>query len=110
MSALVIQFLPESANDDSPQPRVSGPAVCLGCRHEWRVTAPPGMMDEFVCPACGTHKGVRVGLIWPAGEMWVCRCGSTVFSLPRSGAPICVACGLRATGWVDDGGAPDEQA
>lgn len=108
----VIPFVPREANDDESHPTVEGPVVCAGCRHEWRGVSPVGSNpDEIECPACGCMKGMRKGLIWPA-RFWVCespfanggRCRSTTFALPETGAPVCVVCGLRANGWVDEPG------
>lgn len=82
-------------------PHIEGPVRCVGCRHEWHAVAPVGVFNDLECPSCGAHKGIRLGTIEPDGDVWVCNCGCSYFALGRTGAPMCINCGLRATSWAE---------
>lgn len=83
-------------------PHVSGKARCMGCKHEWVAVAPIGMVTDLECPSCESMKGVMRFACEPAdGLKWICNCGNDLFMLTDKGAPFCVNCGTRATGWVE---------
>jgi hypothetical protein len=90
-----------SLTDRKSGPHLSGPARCVRCKHEWQAVTPEGVFKGLECPECGNFSGVRWGLIGPEHEYWQCICGCATFALSRTGAPICVNCGVRATSWAD---------
>jgi Zn finger protein HypA/HybF involved in hydrogenase expression len=71
---------------------VTGPALCLGCRHKWHAVRPTGV-HEFECPSCSASKGIGLGLVFRSDELhWVCKCGNEYFLV--TGARIyCPNCG-----------------
>lgn len=87
--------------DKGQGPHLSGPVRCVRCKHEWEGVSPVGVFEGLECPACGNDTGVRYCLTGPEDAYWQCNCGSATFTLPRTGAPVCCNCGLRATGWVN---------
>lgn len=89
--------------DKGGGPSLEGPVRCAGCRHEWRAVTPTGEFEDLECPACGAHKGIRLGLILPEDRTyWECHCGCMYFMLTPTGAPMCVNCGTRAVSWAGD--------
>lgn len=102
--AEIIPFGPQPATPEvaDEAPHLQGGAICTHCQHEWQAVAPAGTTC-LTCPACGTDRGVMKGLCYPPEEacFWVCTCGSHLFLLLPTGAPLCVGCGLRATGWAE---------
>ena len=81
--------------DFRPVKSLSGPAVCLGCRHEWPGEAPIGV-TAFQCPKCGTKRGVFKLLVGVTSGFWRCDCGNDAFELRRDGAH-CLVCGVKST-------------
>jgi len=79
---------------------LTGPAICLGCRHEWTNVSRGGDVT-LLCPSCGTYKGVPKGLVYPK-EVWECVCGNDMFFLTRSGA-VCARCGSQPDNdeWIE---------
>lgn len=72
---------------------VSGPARCIGCRHDWVAVAPAGA-TELECPNCGAEKGIWMLLIAQHDEEhFGCPCGNQFLHIIRSGA-YCPNCGL----------------
>ena len=87
-----------AAKRESLQPHLTGPIRCMHCTHEWVGVTPVGAYAELECPACGLHKGVRMGCIMlsPGKLRWVCNCGCDVFILADA-APVCIQCGTLST-------------
>lgn len=78
-------------------PHVSGPVMCLACRHRWVAVTPVGQDSlGLECPACGLNKGERAYALMPAqGEpIWKCHCGS-VFLYAQPKGIFCVNCGCK---------------
>lgn len=74
-------------------PHTQGPAICLGCRHEWHVVVPVGV-DSFECPKCHLMKGVHKYLVMPEdGAVWVCNCGNKYFVITGKLNAMCPNCG-----------------
>ena len=74
-------------------PHGTGPAFCIGCRHEWVAVTPAGV-TELECPACGCMKG-RFRFVFSTYEgdsVWTCDCGNDLFKVTASGH-LCVNCG-----------------
>lgn len=82
----VIPF-PSKENDG---PHITGPAVCLHCKHTWQVVAPVGVIS-LQCPECLLEKGVLQFLCLP-DEFWQCACGNATFYITRAGVG-CYVCG-----------------
>lgn len=78
-----------------PEPEIeetmSGPALCIQCKHTWAAVAPVGVV-VFECPSCGTEKGTWRGVVEPAEDRWECNCGGQLFFVTRSGFD-CAKCG-----------------
>lgn len=71
---------------------LSGPAVCMACKHEWEAVVPVGTI-ELECPNCHIHKGLLKYGCEPT-TAWVCGCGCHVFMLSgESHEMICWNCG-----------------
>lgn len=81
------------------EPHLSGPAMCLCCRHKWRAVAPVGT-TEFECPSCGTHKGVFETTVVVGKMVFECNCGCDLFRISPDG-PYCVNCATPAVGWFE---------
>ena len=82
-----------------PEPEsMSGPAVCMNCRHRWIAVSPVGEV-ELECPACQTHRGVREGKIVRPGMHWFCHCGNDLFHATPDGL-YCPSCGDDQEGWA----------
>lgn len=77
-------------------PTITGPVVCLHCKHMWEAVSPPGVFTDLECPKCELHKGVRKGLITvPVGAIrWQCDCGCDAFILLEAYA-VCIVCGTH---------------
>lgn len=76
---------------------LTGTGKCLQCGHEWGgAVAPIGEPVSMVCPLCGLHHGVFVGLVEPVeGELFrVCNCGNSHFYIQPAGC-FCAKCGLQ---------------
>lgn len=79
-----------------------GPAVCLGCRHEWVAVAPEGTSSNLRCPSCDLPKGTAK---FPFGAstgdtVLVCHCGSEALTAYQHGGRLyvrCMACGTDQT-------------
>lgn len=77
----------------SRQPHISGPAVCLQCKHKWIAVAPSGT-NILDCPECGLGKGIFANLCFPeeGQESWSCNCGNGYFMVRPHGC-MCIMCG-----------------
>jgi predicted RNA-binding Zn-ribbon protein involved in translation (DUF1610 family) len=69
-----------------------GPALCLGCGHEWVQVSSLGVV-AFDCPECGTEKGVFAGLNRRGEDAWMCHCGGFAMYVTASGVH-CLRCGV----------------
>lgn len=82
-------------------PSLEGEAGCMVCRKRWQAVAPIGVL-RLECPFCGLMQGAWVHSVSPRDPViWHCGCGNDLFVLPPNGPPMCAACGVRATGWVE---------
>lgn len=89
------------ANENESSPYITGRVRCLHCKHEWQGVAPPGTTN-LECTACGLPRGAWIGNFYPAdATVWTCGCENTLFLLTATGAPLCIACGCRATSWAE---------
>ncbi len=97
MSANVV---PLARKEDSEEQWRQGPAVCLGCKHEWvLVSQVNGQTDGFKCPSCDMDKGAIRGLhIYRSEDHFECKCGSLLFSMTRQRV-YCPNCGLNHKPW-----------
>lgn len=81
---------------------ISGPAICMACRHEWIACLPTGTF-EFECPECGAFKGVGKTFLGSEDDCFKCDCGSFLFTIRRIKGKepdlMCVGCGVAAEGW-----------
>jgi hypothetical protein len=69
---------------DDHRPHVTGPAICLGCKHKWiavRLSKEEAWDESFECPECHLFKGVPEGLFSPSvgSTRFVCPCGCDIF-------------------------------
>lgn len=79
------------ANDDDPY--MHGPAICIGCRHEWEAVAPLGA-TQLECPCCGSFKGVwKHPAVDASRPIWECQCGNEFFAI-HDDRIVCAACGI----------------
>lgn len=78
-------------------PHCSGPAICLGCKHEWVAAVPSEQSQEDLeCPACHVLRGVWKRNFGPvnAEPRYVCsHCSSQYFYVLTAGV-LCVGCGV----------------
>jgi len=74
------------------KPHISGPVVCMNCKHEWVGVAPAGTY-WLECKQCGTFKGVFKGAIQCDCMTWECNCGNTLFEICPDGIH-CPNCGV----------------
>lgn len=96
MSNVVAFSRPEPSD-----PHITGPAVCLECRHKWVAVAPVGTW-HVECPGCGTFKGVFDGLCQAQeGDFaFICDCGCRALTAyKRAGLfhLVCMKCGVDHT-------------
>lgn len=84
-------------------PHWAGPAICIGCRHEWQAVAPLGSYTALECPQCRFPKGVNK---WPFGSAegdaeFRCNCGCEAMTVYRRKDgrffTRCMACGADQT-------------
>ena len=75
-------------------PHASGPAVCMGCGHEWQAVIPIPIPAVLECPSCGLEKGTPAGLCEPKGGMVLAcgECDNQRFLVTPNG-PFCEMCG-----------------
>lgn len=75
-------------------PHLTGDALCVGCNHTWKHTAPIGT-TEFTCPECKTERGMFTYMALPQqGEpIFHCNCGGIAFAMRQDGA-LCMRCGV----------------
>ena len=68
------------------------------CLHEWAAVAPVGT-HELVCPRCMTINGVwKHPTLPPKNDLiWVCSCTNYFFTILKTGAAMCAACGKTQT-------------
>lgn len=80
-------------------PGLAGPAVCVGCSHQWNAVVPIGTFDSIDCPACNRGTGVfQYGVI--PEPTWVCRCGCFLFAISgKTGDIMCWQCGDAQKGF-----------
>ena len=78
---------------EKTEPHGTGPAFCIGCRHEWSAIAPAGTV-ELECPQCECMKGRFRNLFetYEDEKVWVCNCGNDLFKVTETGT-MCVNCG-----------------
>lgn len=89
----VIPFARKPAPEEKTVPHGTGPAFCIGCKHEWEAVAPAGVV-ELQCPACESMKG-RFRFLFDTYEgdrVWTCNCGNDLFRVTERGR-LCVNCG-----------------
>lgn len=74
-------------------PHMHGPALCVGCRHEFYGVTPVGT-TQLECPCCGAMKGVwQHPAVDASRPVWECQCGNEFFVIHDDGM-VCAACGL----------------
>lgn len=74
-----------------PEPTyITGPALCLSCRHTWQGVWPEGTR-WLECPSCGLTRGAALLPIAPE-TFWVCACGFHLFYVGPDGL-YCPNCG-----------------
>lgn len=74
-------------------PTISGPAVCIACKHQWQAVVPVGVF-ELECPACSSMRGVLRWNPRREGYAYVCKCGCDMFSFVSGRGLECLACGV----------------
>lgn len=80
-----------------PDPHVTGPAVCLDCRHEWVGVAPDGTV-WLACPKCTLVRGRFIGHVVIGGAShWTCNCGCDLFHVTKENF-YCPNCGAVQNG------------
>lgn len=74
---------------------ISGPAFCMGCRHEWVGVWPEGSVD-LECPECHAHRGRgKFNVTPPVDSVFTCnKCENQLFNLMRDGF-FCPVCGME---------------
>ena len=94
MAKKVLEFKRPEPKGDEPF-WVTGPAICLRCRHKWEALS-EATMRSLECPECGLSTGVPRGVIVPSQdeEMWTCNCSNDTFWVLRDGI-MCLVCGER---------------
>jgi hypothetical protein len=73
------------------EPRLSGKARCLACRHEWVAVAPVGTR-WMECPSCTLERGRFVAQVERNCAHWHCGCGCDLFYVVEDGI-YCPNCG-----------------
>lgn len=77
------------------QAHLSGPAVCLACRHSWVAVAPLGT-TELECGSCGLFRGIFAYPPRPSMH-YECQCGNSTYYIGEGEIPWCTYCGLTHT-------------
>lgn len=78
----------------SQSPHISGPIICLACKHEWIGVCPAGTID-MECPNCHLFRGVHKYQVLPASKaIWTCNCGNNLFFISELNNAICPSCGV----------------
>lgn len=83
-------------NLDEYRPHTSGSCTCLECSAEWTGVIPAGVR-AVQCPECGTHKGVRSGLVVPETTLLCPCCYNDLVFVTAPGLYLCPVCAVEFT-------------
>lgn len=77
-------------------PHLSGPAICLQCKHTWVAVVPLGTVN-LECPKCRLLYGIFSQMIERSENHFKCDCGSFHFLIGEQSGVYCPNCGVKHT-------------